>query len=184
MLWDDGIGSEVKVIEGDGRKPGFKEHARVVMPDGAGPLEAHRIATGLMDAHFDAVAPDPAKNPEGHAAGILVASGFLEDDWIDGTVWLRPADVEGFTWYVRGEGEIHFPVVNGCETPVSVPGEVHPDLPCEVGIVSDGDDGRNFVVATSVDDAVRIVNERLLPLPAVDEVRAFAIEDLFGAPSP
>lgn len=184
MWWANNKKTEIRVMEGDGRTDEFKLHARKLVRNKAGEEEIASVVQEFVRTHFQNVEVDPDSEPQRQAAGILTRAGFREDDWNDGIAWLMPTETEGFNWYVRGEGEVHFAAVRGEEIAVSIPGEIHPDHPCEVGIISDEDGGSCLVVVTSLDIAIRVVEERLLPFPSIDETRIFAPEDLFGGLRP
>jgi len=184
MIWES-KDIEIRVIEGDGRTDDFIEHARKTMTKGSSLEEIANVVQQLSSEHFDAarILNSPV-DKEKLAAGILTNAGFLENDFYGGTAWLRPADTDEFTIYIRGAAETQTIRHAGKQIDVDIPGDIDPDNPCEVGIVSDNDEGRSFAVADNLDEAIRIADEKLLPLPSIDETVECTASVLFGSMKP
>lgn len=179
FLRADGVDSTVQVIEGDGRKADFKVHASRTLPKGASEDVAVTVASKM--AHL-LRAPSPAASTgdERLVAGILTDAGFHLDDFWGGEAWVKPSPVEGFTIYVRGEPDPQFVSVKGEEITVPLSAALSCEMPVEVGIASDFDDGRSMCVAPCLEEGLRVIMEGKLPLPSEDEVFAFDFDRLFN----
>lgn len=179
-MWEDRVGSKVTVIEGDGRKRDFHRLAEIVLPDHATDEDAAAVASELASRHL--ASPDDAESADERlVAGVLTARGFTVDDFWSQEAWLMPAEQEDFVWYVRGAPEPHFFTGQCGETHVLMAGPLQPEMPCEVGLASEMDRGRSYVVVPSIEEAIRVVDEELLPIPDEDEVQVFEFDRLFSS---
>jgi hypothetical protein len=183
FMKDDKIGSTVRVIEGDGRRPSFVEHSRKVLPDGSSDDIAASVASEMAALLAPSASETPSAPEERLAAGILTANGFKQDDFYFQSAWLRESDIEGFTFYIRGAPEPQFVNVRGTEIPVPLVGSIVAEMPVEVGIASDYDKGRNSCIAPCLEEGIRVILEAMLPHPADDEVMVFDYDKLI-APKP
>jgi len=183
-LWDQGEGSTVRAIEGDGRTPSFRTYETINLPADATEEQAAEAARGLCARWLSKPPKSDASVKDRVAAGQLVNAGFMLDDFYGAEAWLKPDGMEGFTWFVRGAPEALFAEIEGEQVALPYPGELDPDMPCEVGINHELDHGRTTTVAPCLDDAIRIVEERRLPYPARDEERVIPFEELLRGPKP
>lgn len=182
FMKDDRIGSTVRVIEGDGRSPEFVEHAKRVLPDGASDDIAATVVAELA-GHLGPSAPTAhGDHEERLAAGILTANGFMLDDFYGQEAWLLESGIEGFTFYIRGAPEPQFVNVDGRDLTVPLAGDIVSEMPVEVGIASDYDNGRNSCIAPCLEEGVRVILEAMLPHPAEDEVMVFDYDKLITPP--
>ena len=181
QLWDDGKGGTARVVEGDGRKLRFKAHAAVPLPDHPDASQVAAAVRGLADEHLDLPPLDEAYE-ERALAGVLTRAGFILDDFMGTTAWLRPTNREGFIAFVRGEQDPAFFEDDGEQVAVPRSGALESvDLPCEAGIQHEDDLGISTVVCPSVDDAVRLLDEDLVPFPCgIDEHEVHAFETVTG----
>ncbi|MCV9964797.1 hypothetical protein OIU34_23170 [Pararhizobium sp. BT-229] len=175
----DGIGSTVRLIEGDGRRPSFIEHARRVLPDGASDDIAVTVASEMAASLAPSAAATPEEMDERVVSGILVANGFQLDDFYGQTAWLRESNIEGFTFYIRGAPDPHFINIKGQDIVVPLTDRLAPEMPVEVGISNDYDKGNTSCIAPCLEEGVRVILEGMLPHPSEDEVVVFEYEKLF-----
>lgn len=179
----DGIGSTVRLIEGDGRHPSFIEHARRVLPDGASDDIAVTVASEMAASLAPSAAATPEEMEERVVAGVLTANGFQVDDFYGQTAWLRQSEIEGFRFYIHAVPEPQFVNVGGREIAVPLNGRIVSEMPVVVGIASEYDNGRNSCIAPCLEEGVRVILESMLPHPAEDEVMVFDYEKLIAPPT-
>lgn len=178
FMKDDRIGSTVRLIEGDGRRPSFVEHALRVLPDGAPDDIAVTVASEMAAQLSPSPAATPEEMEERIVSGILTANGFLLDDFYGQTAWLRESDIEDFTFYIRGAPDPHFLTIRGRDIAVPLNDRLTSEMPVEVGISHDYDKGNTSCIAPCLEEGVRVILEGMLPHPAEDAVMVFDYEKL------
>jgi len=183
-LWDGGEGSTVRAIEGDGRTPEFRTYETVNLPPDATADDAAEAARRLTVRWLSKAPRSPGAQGERVVAGQLVNAGFMLDDFHGAEAWLKPDDMEEFTWFIRGAPDAVFARIKGEQVAIPYPGELDPEMPCEVGVSSDHDYGRTTTVSPCLDDAIRLVEGRRLPYPAKDEERVIPFEELLWGRTP
>ncbi|MBY3158352.1 hypothetical protein HFO56_39320 [Rhizobium laguerreae] len=183
FILENRVGSTVRLIEGDGRRPSFVEHARRVLPDGASDDIAVTVAAEMAAQLGPSVAATPEETGNRLAAGILTANGFRLDDFYGQTAWLRPSEIADFTYYIRGAPAPHFVNIKGLDIAVPMTDQIAAEMPVEVGISHDHDEGNTSCIAPCLEEGVRVILEGMLPHPSEDEVVVFDYEKLI-APKP
>jgi hypothetical protein len=179
MIWDD-YKVEIHVVEGDGRTPYFKQYAKTSLKNGSSLEAIAKKVTDLAETHFQITVDNQPLNNERIAANILTRIGFIEDDFDLTTAWVKPAPTDNFTIYIRGAAIQKVSRAKNVVVEIKMPDILVPDGECEVGLVFDHYCGRSFATADNLDEAIRIAEENLLPLPAIDEIVEYSPRDLFG----
>jgi hypothetical protein len=178
---EDGLGSSVKLIEGNGMSSSFVEHARHNLANGA----TVDIAVTVASEMAAQLTPTPVATPEERedrlVAGILTANGFLLDDFYGQEAWLRESNIEGFKVYIRGAPVPHFMEIQGRDIAVPLTDRIVTEMPVEVGISYDYDKGNTSCIAPCLEEGIRVILEGMLPHPAEDEVMVFDYERLIAS---
>jgi hypothetical protein len=183
FLKESGIGSTIKLIEGDGRRSDFKVHEVRELTPGATEAEATAIVAELAPLLVAAAQNDESFHDR-LAAGILTSVGFQLDDFFGQEAWLMPGDEVNYTFYIRGAPEPEFVPIGNRTMAVPLIASIHPEMPVEVGIAYDLGSDRSFCIAPCLEEAIRVVQERKLPLPEY-EGEAVAVDyDTLFRPAP
>ena len=179
-MWDDGGGSYVSAIEGDGRKPGFAMFERVTLPDGAGDDEAAAVASELAARYLSRGRTD-AVSPENVVAGMLVRAGFVHDDFMGSQAWQKPAEA-GFVYFIRAEPEPKAVTASGGATfVVGMPMPLaDPEGPVQVGLLHETELGMMSTVAPSLEEAIEVAETDRMPRPDPGEETEIEFASLFG----
>ena len=179
-MWEDGKGSSVSAMEGDGRKPGFAMFERVVLPYGAGDGEAAGVAARMAAEHLSLGARNRVP-PENVLAGMLTRAGFVHDDFMGSQAWQKPAEA-GFVYFIRAEPEPNAVNAGGGATfvvgmPVPL---VDPEGPVQVGLLHETELGMVSTVAPSLEEAIEVVETDRMPRPDPGEEVEIEFASLFG----
>lgn len=180
--WDERKGSYVKCVEGDGRTSTFVEHDIRVLPDGASDDVLVTAAQEMAALHLKSskVTDLGVDAAEKLTASLMTEAGFRLDDFYGQEAWLSDHSVEGFTIFIRGEPTVISYKNKGTVGAALANEKLRPDMPCEVGIACDSHHNTVKVVAPSLEDAIRVVEDGKLPLPSIMESWIMRYDDLYS----
>jgi hypothetical protein len=184
LIKADGQDSEVRVIEGDGRRGDFRKLAFKALP--AGVSDSHAAAVAAEYATKLKEVPNADEGLEDRlVASMLTAAGFQLDDFEGQEAWQMQSEYQGYTVYVRGAPESTIVEVRGEEIEVTFAGVIHPQKPVEIGISYNHGQERTYCVAASLKEGLRVVIEGKLPYPEHEsEPVSFDFTSIMSTPGP